>query len=587
MTSKMIKKDYIIIIIMTILYLILALFNLGDFTAPQTGWVPEGVNREFLINFESEKQLDKIMYYCGLGQDWYSVAALDVYYLDEDENYSKLTSLEKAGSDMFKWKQADVDVVTSSLKFISIMYVSEDKSTKGARGEFLEIAVYEKDSDTPLKITEHIELNQSTANTTRLFDEQELAVYRSTFMNTAYFDEVYFPRTAYEYINNINPYENTHPPLGKIIIMWGIQLFGFTPFGWRIIGTLIGVAMIPLMYVFGKRVFKTTFLAFVSAFLMMFDFMHFSQTRIGTVDGYLVFFIIIMFYYMNKYFMQKTYEIKFRYSIYPLIMCGIFFGLAASVKWIGLYAGAGIAFMFFLKQFIELRENKKGLIKQDKFFRKTTLPIILLCFVFFIIIPVIIYYLTYIPVFNVTGSENSITDFISSQKHMFSYHSGVVTSHPYGSPWWQWPANIRPVYFYQLKYPAEGMWGAIASFGNPLIWWSGFICLLTSIVLAWNKKDKRVIFIFAAYLSLFLPWAIAPRKITFLYHYFACVPFMIFAITYNIEHIIKNFPKHKKTVYMYLFLVALLFVVFYPALSGIEVPLKYIESLRWLPSWFF
>jgi len=587
MTSKLVKKDYIIMIIMTILYLALALVNLGDLKAPQTGWVPKGVNREFAITFEGEKHLDKIMYYCGLGQDWYSVAALDVYYLDKDNQYIEFAKLEKAGSDMFKWKQTDIDISTSSLKFVSVLYMNEDKSVIGTNGEFIEIAVYEQNNEKPLEIVKQTPLNENTKETDKLFDEQQLAVYKSTYMNTTYFDEVYFPRTAYEYINKITPYENTHPPLGKIIIMWGIKIFGFTPFGWRIFGTIIGALMIPLMYIFGKRVFKTTFLAFVPAFLMMFDFMHFTQTRIGTVDSYLCFFIILMFYYMNQYFMQKTHEVKFVVSIYPLIMSGIFFGLAAAVKWIGLYAGAGIAFMFFLKQFMQLRDNKKGLIKKDKFFRKRMLPIILLCFVFFIIIPVAIYFITYIPVFKATGSENYIADFISSQKHMFSYHSGVTTVHPYGSPWWQWPANIRPVYFYQLKYPSDGMWGSIASFGNPLIWWTGFICLLTSMALAWKKKDKRVIFIFAAYFSLFLPWIIAPRKVTFLYHYFSCVPFLIFAITYNIEYIINKYPKHKKTVYLYLILVAILFAVFYPALSGIEVPLKYIESLRWLPSWYF
>lgn len=587
MDSRMTKKDYLIIIIMTVLYAFMALLNLGDRTAPQTGWVPNGLGREFVINFEEVKELDKIMYYCGLGEDWYSVAALDVYYLDETGEYIKTSRLEKESSDMFKWKDAPLSVTTSSLKFVSDYYRNETGTIKGFRGEFFEIAVYEKGNEEPLVIKEEIELNDRTKGTDKLFDEQEFAVYTATYMNTTYFDEVYFPRTAYEYINNISPYENTHPPLGKIIIMWGIKIFGFTPFGWRIFGALFGVMMIPLMYVFGKRIFKTTFLAFVCSFLMMFDFMHFTQTRIGTVDGYLCFFIILMFYYMNKYFMQKSYEIKYRFTIYPLLMCGIFFGLAASVKWIGLYAGAGIAFMFFLKQILELRANKKGLVSQEHFFRKTILPTLLLCLIFFIIIPVVIYYLSYLPVFKATGSENHIADFISSQKHMFSYHAGVTTSHPYASPWWQWPADIRPVYFYQMKNPPEGMWGAIASFGNPLIWWTGFGCLFTTAVIALNKKDKRVIFIFAAYLSMYLPWIIAPRKITFLYHYFSLVPFIIFAIAYNIEHLMKKNKKAKKIVILYLILVGVLFAVFYPALSGTMVPLKYIESLRWLPSWYF
>lgn len=583
----MTKKDYIIAIIMTMLYFVLALVNLGDFNAPQTGYVARGSNREFIIEFDEPKQLEKIMYYCGLGEDWYSVIAYDVFYLDEKGEYKELITLEKLSNDMFKWKQANASVLTSSLRFISKNYTNEDKSISGTKGELLEIAIYEQGNEQPIPIINHKIITESANGSVNLFDEQEFAVYKSTFMNTTYFDEVYFPRTAYEYINGLLPYENTHPPLGKIIITWGIRIFGFTPFGWRIMGVLFGALMLPMMYVFGKRVFKTTFLAFIVSFLMMFDFMHFTQTRIGSVDGYLAFFVLVMFYYMNQYFMKKSYEIKFRVNIYPLILSGIFFGLAASVKWIGLYAGAGIAIMFFLKQFLEIRDYKKGYILKSNFFRKIMIPTLLLCLIFFIVIPLSIYFVSFKPIFNYSGNENIITEFLKAQTHMYSYHSGVVTTHPYASPWWQWPAMVRPVYFYQLKNPAEGMWGAIASFGNPLVWWTGFICMLTTAVLAWSKKDKRVVFIYVAYLSLLLPWAIAPRKITFLYHYFSLVPFIIFAITYNIEHIIKKNKKNKKIIILYLVLVAVLFAVFYPALTGIEVPLKYIESLRWLPSWFF
>ncbi len=583
----MTKKDYIIIIIMTVLYFALALINLGDFNAPQTGYVAGGSNREFIIDFDEEKQLDKIMYYCGLGEDWYSVIAYDVYYLNDQGEYIELITLEKFSNDMFKWKQANVDALTSSLRFVSKYFTNEEKNIRGNGGELLEIAIYEQGNDQPIPIINHQIITDSASGSVNLFDEQEFAVYESTFMNTTYFDEVYFPRTAYEYINGLLPYENTHPPLGKIIITWGIRIFGFTPFGWRIMGALFGALMLPMMYVFGKRVFKTTFLAFVPAFLMMFDFMHFTQTRIGTVDGYLAFFILVMFYYMNQYFMKKSYEIKFRVNIYPLIVSGIFFGLAASVKWIGLYAGAGIAIIFSLKQFLEIRDYRAGLIANKKFIINTMIPTLLLCLIFFIVIPGLIYFATFKPIFNYSGTETVIADFLSSQKHMYTYHAGVVTTHPYASPWWQWPAMVRPVYFYQLKTPVEGMWGAIASFGNPMVWWTGFICMLTTVVLAWNKKDKRVVFIYVAYLSLLLPWAIAPRKITFLYHYFSCVPFIIFAITYNIEHILQKYKKSKKIIILYLILVAVLFAVFYPALTGIEVPLKYIESLRWLPSWFF
>lgn len=44
----------------------------------------------------------------------------------------------------------------------------------------------------------------------------------ATYLNSSYFDEIYHARTALEHIENIYPYEITHPPLGKLIIGIGI-----------------------------------------------------------------------------------------------------------------------------------------------------------------------------------------------------------------------------------------------------------------------------------------------------------------------------------------------------------------------------
>jgi predicted membrane-bound mannosyltransferase len=65
-------------------------------------------------------------------------------------------------------------------------------------------------------------------------------------------------RTAYEHIRGIYPYEITHPPLGKLILGLGIRLFGMTPFGWRFMGTLFGVLMLPILYCFLKNLFGKT-----------------------------------------------------------------------------------------------------------------------------------------------------------------------------------------------------------------------------------------------------------------------------------------------------------------------------------------
>ena len=73
-----------------------------------------------------------------------------------------------------------------------------------------------------------------------LADEQEQVPLYFGYETSAYLDEIYHARTAYEHLLNLEPYENTHPPLGKYLISLGIRLFGMNPFGWRCVGTLSG-----------------------------------------------------------------------------------------------------------------------------------------------------------------------------------------------------------------------------------------------------------------------------------------------------------------------------------------------------------
>ena len=168
-----------------------------------------------------------------------------------------------------------------------------------------------------------------------LCDEQELVPEKQNFMNSSYFDEIYHARTAWEHLNRVYPYEITHPPLGKIIIGLGISLFGMTPFGWRFSGTLFGVLMLPLLYVFAKKLFGGKTVPAACTALMATDFMHFVQTRIATIDVYAVFFILLMYLFMYQFVRGK--------GSWYLALSGVAFGLGAASKWTCFYAGAGLA----------------------------------------------------------------------------------------------------------------------------------------------------------------------------------------------------------------------------------------------------
>ncbi len=81
-------------------------------------------------------------------------------------------------------------------------------------------------------------LNATDATLGNLVDEQSKLQIPPTYMSKMYFDEVYFARSAENYVNHMIPNERTHPPLGKLIQATGVAVFGETPFGWRIMGVV-------------------------------------------------------------------------------------------------------------------------------------------------------------------------------------------------------------------------------------------------------------------------------------------------------------------------------------------------------------
>ena len=143
------------------------------------------------------------------------------------------------------------------------------------------------------------------------------------------FDEIYFARAGEEYLQNLRIYENTHPPLSKLLITLSIALFGGMPhghglggwtalnalighmsngdnsFGWRFLDVVFGAFVVMLLYVFAKRVTGSTLFATVTALLLTFDGMHFVQSRIATPEGFVVFFALLAVYAFYRFWISS------------------------------------------------------------------------------------------------------------------------------------------------------------------------------------------------------------------------------------------------------------------------------------------
>ena len=577
------KKEIMVVGLITLIYAVIAFLNLGTLKAPETYWETENIGETVTITFDGVKNIKQIWLYCNIGSPYSDNCGAVVFSNGKDE----ILYYEQAYDNMFRWDARDCDFSTDGVDitlYNGIVQINE----------IAFIDAYGK----PV----HASVVNSTGSQDFLLDEQDTVPDHPSYFNGMYFDELYHARTAYEHLHNLRPYENSHPPLGKILIMLGIAIFGMCPFGWRFTGTLFGVLMLPLIYLFGKRLFQNKKLSIVLMIAFAFDYMHFTQTRIATIDVYGVFFILLMFYFMYQYISLNFYYESFSSTLKPLALSGISFGIGISCKWICFYAGAGLAILFFyslVSRFIEFRRaTKRGSGEEKelvKTFPRKCILTLCWCLIFFVIIPFLIYYLSYIPYYKYSASvdpDYRISDTFQTmwkyQDFMFSYHSGLNATHPYQSSFWQWPFTLKPMWYYHGASVAPDMFSTLTASGNPAVWWVGIICTIILAVLIAVKKikiDKPALLILVGFISNYLPWFFVTRC-TFIYHYFATVPFTIMATVYLLKIAEQKFASLKyirKLKWIWAIVVVLLFVLLYPGISGFEIPRTVAVILRALP----
>lgn len=436
------RRDALPLLLLTAVYALTAFFQLGDFNAPQSMVkFQQGDSYEF--SYDQPVTVDTISLYTSLGTGYYT--------LEWEEENGQWYSLrpEQYYNSLFKWHILELD------RSVDQNGLEKTKDNKNQDAESLgpitaarfRLTASSAPRDEGLWLSELALWSGGQAlpqpdhvddGAAALFDEYELWSDRYTYMNSTYFDEIYHPRTAYEHLNNVYPYEVSHPPLGKLIISIGIAMFGMVPFGWRFMGTLFGVLMVPILYVFLKNLFGKTPVALCGTALFTFDFMHLVQTRIATIDTYGVFFILVSYYFMYRWLAVPAGK-KLRHYVLPLFLSGLFWGVGCASKWTVVYAGAGLALLWLLGMIFKAgdwheaelaaqtqpvppevrREVTEAMFREEQpawapprvpSFTAHAWGTVGLSVVFFVVIPLMIYTASYFPYAAAKGNGGSFLE---------------------------------------------------------------------------------------------------------------------------------------------------------------------------------
>jgi len=334
-------------------------------------------------------------------------------------------------------------------------------------------------------------------------------------------------------------FEWTHPPLAKLGMILGMELFGENSFGWRIPGAILGTLTVYLVFLLGKVIFDDEKIGLLAAFVFALDGLPLVMSRIGLNDSYFLFFALL--------------------SIYLLIIkrdfwSAVALGLSIASKWSGIWTIPILVAIF-------LRRNFK-----EQVFNTSIL--------WFLILPFIIYLLSYLPMFL---NGHTFSYWWELQKQMLIFHRSQTLTHPYSSDWWSWPILLRPIVFYKIGEPTDIV-GKIYAMGNPFVFWFGLISVIIGTVYYFIENNtKNIGLVIFSYLIFFVPWAFSPR-LMFIYHYLPAVPFLAIATAY----ILRRFPK---ITFIYLFICLFVYLYFYPHWTGLQVPVWLDNSYYWIKSW--
>ena len=263
---RLTRVDLLCIAVVTLLYGIVAFTNLGDHETANTTWTPQ--NGESAV-FETDDAYSEIFYLPGIAPADNGIGqrvgvSMRVEVSDDGENWT--LALDNTEGSVYAWK-SDGRARDRQVH----PHHADLRRPRDQRVRAQKIGRHRlRDADGGAR--RGLRADRRAERRAAVPELHELDVFRRDL-----------PRAhGLRAHSRLEPYENTHPPLGKLIISLGIRMFGMNPFGWRFMGTLFGVLMLPILYHLLKRLFGSTFLCTAGTVLFAFDFMHYVQTRIAT-----------------------------------------------------------------------------------------------------------------------------------------------------------------------------------------------------------------------------------------------------------------------------------------------------------------
>lgn len=402
-----------------------------------------------------------------------------------------------------------------------------------------------------------------------------------------------------------------HPPLGKWMIAAGEQLFGVTPFGWRIAAVVVGVISIVVAARVMRRLSRSNLIGSLTGLLIAIDGLAIVMSRTALLDIFLMFFVLLGFggVVLDRDWTRRRLAAQAegggRLWWRPwLIAAGLSLGLASGVKWSGIYYLAAFGLMAVCWT-VSARRAAGCAKPWLTTARRDVIP------AFLLVVPIAVaaYLATWTGWFLSDGgwartwaadSPSVIPAALRSLWHYhaeaLAFHTGLTSPHSYSANPWVWPVQGRPTSF--LYDTPTGTCGAdtcseeVIALGNPIIWWAGVLALFHQFWRWAAGRDWRAGAVLCAFGAGWVPWLFFQQRTVFEFYSIVFEPFVAMALALSLGVVLgpaRARAGRRRTGGIIVGSVLVLAVAaawfFYPIWVGTPIPNSEWQLRMRLPSW--
>lgn len=429
--------------------------------------------------------------------------------------------------------------------------------------------------------------------------------------NILIFDEWYHAKFAWNYLNGV-PFFDIHPPLGKLMIAWGMwinehlnpfspDIFtvdtftdrdGYNPdfrvntWGARWLTALFGVMLPFVMGIFAYSWTVDKRLMVITTIISSCDGLMLAESRLSLIN---IFIPVFGFASLTCFLWWSNPRLA---SPQWLLWCGsILMGCCISIKFNSLgYLGTMllIYLLFFITNHLKLSTWH--------------IPTLRDIGLFIFVIPIAIYIGLWMIHF-----EFNRDDLITVHRQIWEGNQQLAQmwketpekENAYCSRWWSWFWLQRPIAYFFQSSPTHHT--AIYAISNPLLHYLSslmvgifpifmYIDTYDLFTLRFNlyfkKEELMMVYgLLIGWSANYLPWALVGRCL-FLYHYTASLYFSIVLVSYLIYRFMFSQQLLLKFIgCSMMFLIPLAFMYWLPIFIGIPIPHANYDQLFLFDSW--